>query len=116
MVVCIGDQKVCPSLNFTGVKAYFQAALGYQEHTDIDYNGVAEINHDLNFPTHKGKRQNAKQFDRRIVPDGPKMQGQPFPVTKSRAEKKQRAPKPPVQNNSPIYRAWLAANPSGETA
>ena len=35
-----------------------------------------------------------RQAHLRIVPDGPKMQGQPFPVTKSRAEKKQRAPKP----------------------
>lgn len=52
----------------------------------------------------KGKRQNAKQFDRRIVPDGPKMQGQPFPVTKSRAEKKQRAPKPRLDPR-PIYEA-----------
>lgn len=49
-VVCIGDQKVCPSLNFSDVKAYFQAALGYQKHTDIDYNGGAEVNHDLNLP------------------------------------------------------------------
>ena len=35
-----------------------------------------------------------RQAHLRIVPDGPKMQGQPFPVTKSRAEKKRRAQKP----------------------
>jgi len=53
----------------------------------------------------KGKRQNAKQFDRRIVPDGPKMQGQPFPVTKSRAEKKQRAPKLDFTQRKQLFEA-----------
>ncbi len=45
-----------------------------------------------------------RQAHLRIVPDGPKMQGQPFPVTKSRAEKKQRAPKPRLDPR-PIYEA-----------
>jgi len=53
----------------------------------------------------KGKRQNAKQFDRRIVPDGPKMQVQPFPVTKSRAEKKQRAPKLDFTQRKQLFEA-----------
>lgn len=53
----------------------------------------------------KGKRQNAKQFDRRIVPDGPKMQGQPIPVTKSRAEKKQRAPKLDFTQRKQLFEA-----------
>jgi hypothetical protein len=53
----------------------------------------------------KGKRQNAKQFDRRIVPDGPKMQGHPFPVTKSRAEKKQRAPKLDFTQRKQLFEA-----------
>ncbi len=46
-VVCIGDQGVCPSLGYPNVKAYFRE-LGYSNHTDIDYNGRADVNHDLN--------------------------------------------------------------------
>ena len=40
----------------------------------------------------------------RIVPDGPKMQGQLFSITKSRAEKKQRTPKPRLKPR-PMYEA-----------
>lgn len=50
LVVCIGDQQVCPSLRFKDVAEYFRSALGYKSHLDIDYNGNAKINHDLNFP------------------------------------------------------------------
>lgn len=49
LVVCIGDQQVCPSLRFKDVKEYFRSALGYAEHMDIDYNGNARFNHDLNY-------------------------------------------------------------------
>jgi hypothetical protein len=48
-VVCLGDQGVCPSLGYPNVKAYFRE-LGYPNHSDIDYNGKADIQHDLNLP------------------------------------------------------------------
>ena len=50
LVVCIGDQQVCPSLRFKDVEEYFRSALGYSCHLDIDYNGNAKVNHDLNNP------------------------------------------------------------------
>jgi 5-methylcytosine-specific restriction protein A len=46
-----------------------------------------------------------RQAHLRIVPDGPKMQGQPFPVTKSRAEKKQRAPKLDFTQRKQLFEA-----------
>ena len=49
-VACIGDQQVCPSLKFKDAQEYFRSALGYSDHIDIDYNGKAKINHDLNLP------------------------------------------------------------------
>lgn len=46
-----------------------------------------------------------RQAHLRIVPDGPKMQGQPFPVTKSRAAKKQRAPKLDFTQRKQLFEA-----------
>jgi hypothetical protein len=64
----------------------------------------------------KGKRQNSKQFDRRIVDAKQAIPTQPFPITRKRADKlAKRSPKPPVPNNSQLYRAWKAAD-TGEVA
>ena len=46
-----------------------------------------------------------RQAHLRIVPDGPKMQGQPFPVTKSRAEKRDRAAKLDNTTRRNLYEA-----------
>lgn len=62
----------------------------------------------------KAKIAAKRQAHLRIVPDGKKLQGQGFPVSKSRAEKRQRPPKPLPQNNSQLFRMWKDA--TGETA
>jgi len=59
----------------------------------------------------KAKIAAKRQKHRRIV-DPPKMRGASFPTTTKAAK---RASKPPVPNNSQLYRAWKAAH-SGEVA
>lgn len=59
----------------------------------------------------KAKVAAIRQAHLRIVPDGPKLQGQGFAVTKSRAEKKQRHPKP-----QPPRRSLYTNASTGETA
>lgn len=46
-VLCVGDQRVCPSIG--GTTAEYFKALGYAVHIDVDYNGGAAINADLNY-------------------------------------------------------------------
>lgn len=52
-----------------------------------------------------------RQKHRGIVDAKQTIPGQPFPITRKRADKlAKRTPKPPVPNNSQLYRAWKAAN------
>jgi hypothetical protein len=51
--VCFGDQRPSPSTGFESAKELF-AALGYSKFIDVDYNGKAQVNHDLNFPLPPG--------------------------------------------------------------
>lgn len=52
-----------------------------------------------------------RQKHRGIVDAKQTIPAQPFPITRKRADKlAKRSPKPPVPNNSQLYRAWKAAN------
>ena len=56
-----------------------------------------------------------RQAHRGIVKDGPKMKGQDFAMTQSRAAKlDKRIPKQPVANQSHIFRMWQAGQATGD--
>lgn len=48
-VLCLGDQRPSAATGFKTTSELF-GSLGYTGVIDIDYNGKAEINHDLNYP------------------------------------------------------------------
>ena len=48
-VLCLGDQRPSRSTGFSTSSELF-LSLGYTEVVDVDYNGLAKINHDLNIP------------------------------------------------------------------
>ena len=48
-VLCLGDQVPHESTGFSTSSDLFRS-LGYESVVDLDYNGRASINHDLNFP------------------------------------------------------------------
>lgn len=57
-----------------------------------------------------------RQKHRGIVDAKQAIPTQPFPITRKRADKlAKRSPKPPIPNNSQLYRAWKAAD-TGEVA
>lgn len=47
--ICLGDQRPSNATGYTTSAELFRA-LGYQKFIDIDYNGEAQVNHDLNLP------------------------------------------------------------------